>query len=100
MERKGEVHKRKRLQFRPKEMWKSNAIVLSLAQNRRRKAMGKIFEWKASQRPESVWEEISKTVQRLHHWEMHGTYCVMHGILPCVRITKQDRGADFGEVFF
>ena len=29
------------------------------------------FEGKISERPESVWEEISKTVRRLHQWETH-----------------------------
>ena len=29
------------------------------------------FETTVSQRPESVWEEISKTVQRLRQWDMH-----------------------------
>ena len=43
---------------------------LLLLQNRERKAMENFFEKKASQRPGSVWEETSKTVQRLHPWEM------------------------------
>ena len=37
-----------------------------LLKNSRRKAMGNIFERKASQRPESVWEERSKTLQTVH----------------------------------
>ena len=60
-----------------------------LLKNCRRKAMGNIFERKVSQRPESVWEERSKTLQTVHHWEMHETIVIL-GTPPCVcvRITK------------
>ena len=44
-----------------------------LFQNRRRTAMGKFFERKSSQWQDSVWEEISKTVQRPHQWRVHET---------------------------
>ena len=44
---------------------------LLLLQSRRRKAMEKFFDNKNSQRSEYIWEEISKTAQRLHHWEMY-----------------------------
>ena len=56
-----------------------------LLQNRRRKAMGKFFERKSSRRPESVWEEISKTVQKTTSVESARTHYVILDILPRVR---------------
>ena len=44
---------------------------LLLLQSRRRKAMDKFFDRKNSQRSEYIWEEIWKTAQRLHQWEMY-----------------------------
>ena len=43
---------------------KSNATVLSCSKTA--DAKRKFFERRSSQRPESVWDEISKTVQTLH----------------------------------
>ena len=42
-----------------------------LLKNCRRKAKGNIFDRKVSQRPESVWEETSKTLQTVRQCEMH-----------------------------
>ena len=42
-----------------------------LLQSRRRKTMDKFFDKKNSQRSEYIWEEIWKTAQRLHQWEMY-----------------------------
>ena len=44
---------------------------LLLLQSRRRKAVEKFFDNKNSQRSEYIWEEISKTAQRLHQREMY-----------------------------
>ena len=44
---------------------------LLLLQSSRRKAMDKFFDKKNSQRSEYIWEEIWKTAQRLHQWEMY-----------------------------
>ena len=52
--------------------------------------MGNIFERKVSQRTESVWEEISKTLQTVLHWENARTLRVIIGILPCV-LESQNR---------
>ena len=61
-----------------------------LSQTRRQKTMGKFFEKNLS---ESVWEEISKTVQRLHQWETHEPL-VDSWHPPCVRSTKRNRAAN------
>ena len=51
------------------------------------------FDRKSSQRPEFVWEEILKTMQRLYQWEMHETL-VWFLTTSRVRITKQNRNVN------
>ena len=57
--------------------------------------MGKFFERKSSQWQESVWEEISKTVQRLHQWRVHET-CDFWRPPECQHYKTQS-GCKFGE---
>ena len=59
------MHRRDACSFRPDE----NKRGKSTRKLKKRSVI--FFEKTVSQRPESVWEEISKTVQRLHQWEVH-----------------------------
>ena len=62
------------------------------------KRCGKSIERKVSQRPVSVWEEKSKTVQRLHQWECTNPSCnSWHS--PVCQNHKTESVCKFGEKF-
>ena len=85
MEGARSVHKRRRGSFRHDERTnvENRRAHPLLLMNCRRKVIGNIFERKVSQRPESVWEERSKTLQTVHQCEMHDTVVIL-GTPPCV----------------
>ena len=92
MERKRTLHKKETLavSVTMRVNFENQRAHPLLSQNRRQNSMGKIFEKNLS---ESVWEEISKTVQRLHQWETHEPL-VDSWHPPCVRSTKRNRAAN------
>ena len=73
MKESRQEHQRKAREPRHDEKytWKSNAIVLSCSKPADKKRWVNSLKGKVSQRAVSVWEEISKTVQRLHQWKTH-----------------------------
>ena len=60
-------------------------------------ADGKILRKESLSEPESVWEEISKTVQRFPFWDMYEPPRMISGTLQYVRITKTQSGSRFSE---
>ena len=49
----------------------SAETVFSWSKTAYEKRWETFFEKKSSERPESVWEKMSNTVQRLHQWKVH-----------------------------
>ena len=62
--------------------------------DRRRRAMGKLFERRSSQRLDPVWEKISKTRERPHQWEVHETTVWFLAVSRMSKITKQSLDAN------